>query len=443
MTNILIFGAGKSSSYLYQYLLEHAAKHNWNIIAADADIHAAQERIGKSANGKAIQIDIFEDKHRNELIQQADFVISLLPPSLHIVVAKDCLSFQKNLVTASYVSDEIQKMNKEVVQNKLTFMNEIGLDPGLDHMSAMKIIHELENQQATITAFKSYCGGLISPASDNNPWHYKVSWNPNNIVNAGKSGAEYLQNGEEHHLTYEALFQEIEIIDVPSLGKLAAYANRDSLKYKDIYGLQHVNTLLRATFRYEEFCVAWNVIVNLGLVDNTDEMKTQHTTYSQWFASKTGLKNEKEIKEKVAIIAGSKFETAMTLLNWLGIDSEEVIPKNGTFTSAQILQMLIEDKWKMSKEDKDMIVMHHEFEYIYETQHKKKTSTLIVEGENNIYTAMAKTVGLPMAIYTKLFLTGKIKDLYGVQIPMSDMVYKPILEELESYQVKFVESQII
>ncbi len=440
MTNILIFGAGKSSSYLYQYLLSVSAHYDWNITSVDADLKVAQDRIGNNPKGKAIQLDIFEDDTRKKLIQNADFVISLLPPSLHIIVAKDCLEYSKNLVTASYVSDEIQALHEDVAKKQLTFMNEIGLDPGLDHLSAMKIIHELENEGAIIHTFKSYCGGLVAPVSDDNPWHYKVSWNPQNIVNAGKAGAEFLQDNTKKHLSYEQLFREVEIIDVPNFGALAAYANRDSLKYKNIYGLSDIKTLLRATFRHEDFCIAWNVVVNLGLVDDKIKMNTQNTTYFQWFKSITHLQTAEEIKEKIFSIAATKPDVAYHLLNWLELFSNKPIPKEGEFTSSQILQMLIEEKWKMKKEDKDMIVMHHEFGYTLQNQNKQKTSTLIVEGENNIYTAMAKTVGLPMAIYTKLFLTGKINNLYGVQIPTSEMVYKPILDELEQYQVKFIES---
>ena len=261
MTNILVFGAGKSSSYLIRYLLEHAPKLFWQVTVADANINAAVEKVGRSDFGTAVQIDISDEKHRKRLIANANMVVSLLPPALHIIVAKDCLELKRHLVTASYVSDEIQALHRDARDAGLLFMNEIGLDPGIDHMSAMKIIHEVERLGGEIYSFKSYCGGLVAPESDNNPWHYKISWNPRNIVMAGKSGAEFQLSGFQKHLEYAHLFAEYEKIKIPGLGTLAAYANRDSMSYMELYGLHSVKTMLRATLRYESFCIGWNAVV--------------------------------------------------------------------------------------------------------------------------------------------------------------------------------------
>jgi saccharopine dehydrogenase (NADP+, L-glutamate forming) len=302
MTNILVFGAGKSSSYLIKYLLEYSSKHFWQVTVADSNINAALERIANHPFGNAVQIDIHEDILRKRLISNSNIVISLLPPALHIIVAKDCIDLRKNLVTASYVSDEIKNLHLEARNNGLLFMNEIGLDPGIDHMSAMKIIHEVERLGGEIYSFKSYCGGLVSPASDTNPWHYKISWNPNNIVNAGKSGADFLVSGFEEHLEYKSLFQKIEHIAVPRIGKLAAYANRDSLSYRSMYHLNNVKTMLRATLRHPEFCIGWHVIVNLGLTNDTVKYPTDNSTYKAWFMQATKHIEGATPKEKIKTI---------------------------------------------------------------------------------------------------------------------------------------------
>ena len=439
MTNILVFGAGKSSSYLIKYLLDQSSKFFWQITVADANINAALERIGNHNFGTACQLDIHQDELRKRLIKNADIVISMLPPSLHFLVAHDCLELRKNLVTASYVSPEIKSLHNEARDLGLLFMNEIGLDPGIDHMSAMKIIDEVERLGGDIYSFKSYCGGLVAPVSDNNPWHYKISWNPRNILNAGKSGAEFLLNGIENKLEYNELFKKYETIQVPNFGKLAAYANRDSLSYQSIYGLPNVKTMLRATFRYEEFCIGWHAIIALGLTKETDKFDAKTMTYKEWFEKATLACEGNTIEEKIVYAAdGNKL--AIELLDWLGIYANEKINLLVEATSADILLKRIEEKWKMQDHDKDMIVMHHEFEYGRKNINAKLSSTLIVEGEDKTYTAMAKTVGLPMAIFTKLFLTKKFKNIIGVQIPVSKDIYKPILKELTQYGIEFNET---
>jgi len=439
MTNILVFGAGKSSSYLIKYLLDQSSKFFWQITVADTNINAALERIGNHNFGTACQLDIHQDELRKRLIKNADIVISMLPPSLHFLVAHDCLVLRKNLVTASYVSPEIKSLHNEARDLGLLFMNEIGLDPGIDHMSAMKIIDEVERLGGDIYSFKSYCGGLVAPVSDNNPWHYKISWNPRNILNAGKSGAEFLLNRIENKLEYYELFKKYETIQVPNFGKLAAYANRDSLSYKNIYGLPNVKTMLRATFRYEEFCIGWHAIIALGLTKETDKFDAKTMTYKEWFEKATLACEGKTIEEKILHAANGK-KLAIELLNWLGIYADEKINILVEVSSADILLKRIEEKWKMQDHDKDMIVMHHEFEYGRKNINAKLSSTLIVEGEDKTYTAMAKTVGLPMAIFTKLFLTKKFKNIIGVQIPVSKDIYKPILKELTQYGIEFNET---
>jgi saccharopine dehydrogenase-like NADP-dependent oxidoreductase len=440
MTNILVFGAGKSSSYLIKYLLDQSMKYFWQVTVADTNMNAALQRIGDHSFGTATQLDIHEEIIRKRLISNADLVISLLPPDLHFIVAVDCLALKRNLITASYLSEQIKSLHVDARNAGLLFMNEIGLDPGIDHMSAMKIIDEIERLGADIYSFKSYCGGLIAPESDTNPWHYKISWNPKNIVNAGKSGADCLISGFEKHISYPDLFKDIEVINIPGLGNLAAYANRDSLGYKSFYGLEKVKTMLRATFRYEDFCIGWYAIVQLQLTDDTKKYILGDLTYKQWFMMATQPKTGITPAEKILNIVQKRQTLAIELIQWLGLYDEKIIPLQGEATSAEILQHVIEDKWKMEADDKDMIVMHHEFEYARKNIETKLSSTLLVKGEDKTYTAMAKTVGLPMAIFAKLLLTGKFKNILGVQIPIMKEVYKPVLKELGSFGLEFTET---
>jgi saccharopine dehydrogenase-like NADP-dependent oxidoreductase len=439
MTNILVFGAGKSSSYLIKYLLDCSLKQFWQVTVADSNLNAALAKIGDHSFGRAVQLDIHEELIRKRQIAQADLVISLLPPSLHFIVAKDCIELRKNLITASYLSEEIKSLHVDARNAGLLFMNEIGLDPGIDHMSAMKIIDEIERLGADISSFKSYCGGLVAPESDNNPWHYKISWNARNILNAGKSGAHYMENGIDKKIGYEELFNAYEMIKVPGLRNLAAYANRDSLSYRNYYGLDKVKTMLRATFRYEEFCLGWNTIVQLGLTSEEIKFTDVGLTYHDWFMHVAKAVEGNNPADKIRNVTSREKDLVLNLIDWLGLFNNEKINLVGEMRSADILLLRIEEKWKIEDYDKDMVVMRHEFDYARKNIETHLSSTLIVKGEDKTYTAMAKTVGLPMAIFAKLLLTGKIKNLAGVQIPIMKEVYKPVLKELATFGIEFSE----
>ena len=439
MTNILVFGAGKSSSYLIKYLLDCSLKQFWQVTVADSNLNAALAKIGDHSFGRAVQLDIHEDLLRKRQIGQADLVISLLPPSLHFIVAKDCIELRKNLITASYLSEEIKSLHIDARNAGLLFMNEIGLDPGIDHMSAMKIIDEIERLGADISSFKSYCGGLVAPESDNNPWHYKISWNARNILNAGKSGAHVMDNGIEKKFDYSDLFNQYELIKVPGLGNLAAYANRDSLNYRNYYGLEQVKTMLRATFRYEEFCLGWNTIIQLGLTTENMKFTDAGLTYYDWFMYATKAVEGNNPSDKIRNITPKEKDLVINLIDWLGLFNNDKINLAGEMSSADILLQRMEEKWKIEDYDKDMVVMRHEFDYARKNIETRLSSTLIVKGEDKTYTAMAKTVGLPMAIFAKLLLTGKIKNLVGVQIPIMKEVYKPVLKELATFGIEFSE----
>jgi saccharopine dehydrogenase-like NADP-dependent oxidoreductase len=431
MKKILIFGAGKSATCLIDYLCSACEENNWTLLLCDADMLLAQSKISNCKNATAISIDVSIETERIHLIQQADIVISMLPPQLHFLVANDCLNFSKHLLTASYIDERIKSLSKQIEKKGLLFLCEMGLDPGIDHMSAMKIINQVKNQGGKINSFKSHCGGLVSPESDDNPWHYKITWNLSNIVMAGSAGAIYRSNGKTIEIPYNNIFQACKVVDVPGLFPLAWYPNRDSLSYTNTYGLNDIDTFIRTTLRHPSFCRGWNRIINMGLTDLNDHEEIKNCkTYNDWYLlkknnAKTSLlpdSNEKEFDEQI---------------DYLGLRSNDFI-ETKINNSASLLQNIMGEKLAMLPHDKDMIVMLHEIGYEINGKNKEVRSTLIVKGEDQKRTAMAKTVGLPLGIAAKLILQEKIK-LTGLHIPVLPEIYEPVLSELEANHIKFNE----
>ncbi|MBK5284826.1 MAG: saccharopine dehydrogenase NADP-binding domain-containing protein [Bacteroidia bacterium] len=448
MKNILLLGAGKSSHVLIKYLFSNAERENWQITVADISLDSAQANVGSHSNGKAIALDVTNAQQREDAVSASDLVISLLPPALHLLAAKDCLKFKKHLVTASYVSPEMNALNDDVLDNHLVFLNECGLDPGIDHMSAMKIIDKVHEAGEKITEFRSYTGGLIAPESNNNPWGYKFTWNPRNVILAGQGTAKYLLDGKIKEVEYKDLFLHTEKINVPPYGTFEGYPNRDSLSYIELYGLEGISTMLRGTLRYEGFCKAWNVFVQLGLTDDSHMIENSgNMTYAALVESLLPASSlEKNIWKRVELRCGEGINsTAMKKAEWSGIFSDETIPLNHA-SPAQILQNLLEKKWKLEEGDKDMIVMQHHFSSEGQgtgdkRQGKKIISSLVVKGDDAVDTAMAKTVGLPLGIAAKLILSDKIKNR-GVMIPVNKEFYAPVLKELEGFGIVFREEEI-
>lgn len=439
MKNILLFGAGKSATSLIDYLVSNAPRQKWHITVADHDLALIKSKTGKSYYVTPAALDIRDEAARQKLIQETDLVISLLPAALHIFVAKDCLQFRKSLLTASYIDPEVKKLEKEIEDAGLLFMYEMGLDPGIDHMSAMKLIHSIEKKGGQISAFRSYCGGLISPESNDNPWQYKISWNARNIVLAGNSGAIYREKGKVKEIPYQHLFDQSKTIHIPSLGKLAYYANRDSLGYMNAYKLEDIPTFMRATLRYPDFCEGWSTLVKLGLTDDVKKKQTDDLTFYDWASQHIDkdpkLSHDENLANYLGISAKSKI---LRQLKFLGLLNDEPIHL-GEQTNASILQHIIESKLGMEANDKDMIVMTHEIEFERRGMNTRLHSYMIALGEDSLRTAMAKTVGLPLGIMTKLLMQEKI-SLTGLKIPIMPEVYNPVLKELEDYNIRFEES---
>lgn len=444
MRHILIIGAGRSASSLIQYLLNKSEEENLHLTIGDLSLELAQRKTKNHKNATAIAFDIFNEAQRKEEIQKADIVISMLPAHMHIEVAKDCITYKKHMVTASYVSEAMQQLDAQAKENNLVFMNEIGLDPGIDHMSAMKVIHEIREQGGKIILFESFCGGLVAPESDNNLWNYKFTWNPRNVVLAGQGGAaKFIQEGTYKYIPYHKLFRRTEFMEVEGYGRFEGYANRDSLKYKSVYGLDDALTLYRGTIRRVGFSKAWNMFVQLGMTDDSYVMENSETmTYREFTNSFLPYHPTDSVEIKLRLsLKMDQDDIKWDKLLELDLFNKDKVVGLKNATPAQILEKILTESWTLEEHDKDMIVMYHKFGYELDGKEKQIDSTMVCLGDDQTYTAMAKTVGLPVAMATLQILNGNIKTP-GVQLPINKEVYLPILEELESYGVVFNEKQV-
>ncbi len=446
MQNILILGAGRSAGAMIRYTLARAAEHNWSAIVADADLKLAEKKVGGHTHGRAVWLDVTKANDRRQLIARSDLVVSLLPAHLHIEVAHDCIALRKHLITASYVSKDIYKLADEFRNQELIFMGELGLDPGIDHMSAMKSIDEIKARGGKLLAFRSNAGGLIAPdCIGKNPWRYKFTWNPRNVVLAGQGTAQYLEDGKLKYIPYNRLFKEYRLVEVPGFDEpFEVYANREALLYREAYGLGDIPTLYRGTMRYRGFCDAWNALVQIGLTDATypivDSDRITYHELMEAYLAKPGRPGA-SVRERIAELIGEReFSPVMKKLDWLGLFSKKKIGLPNA-TPAFILENLLLKKWKLEPNDRDLIVMQHEFDYELQGKKYRRYSTLVLEGSNAEDTAMARLVGLPLGIFAKLVMLGKVQAR-GVHIPVQREVYEPVLQELEEYGVVFKEREI-
>jgi saccharopine dehydrogenase-like NADP-dependent oxidoreductase len=440
MKKILLLGAGLSTSTLIRYLLNHARENDWKLRIGDISEESASKKLGRHPRGESLLFDVHDAIQLENEVKGSDIVISLLPAKLHYLVALSCVKNKKNMVTASYVSKEIQKMDKDAKANGVLLMNEAGVDPGIDHMSAMQVINRIREDGDSLISFESATGGLVAPNYDSNPWRYKFTWAPRNVVLAGQGGARFYHNGKFKYIPYHRLFERTETVEIPGHGQFEVYANRDSLKYQDAYGLSDLLTMFRGTIRRPGFCEAWNLLVQIGATDDSYIMDdSENMTYRDFTNSFLAYNIVDPVESKLAHYLGIREDSdLMKKLEWLGLfDNQKIIGVHG-LTPARCLQHILEQKWHLDPGDKDMIVMEHQFDYLHLNSHRKLYSTLVVIGEDQVHTAMAITVGLPVAITAKLILQEKIK-LTGVHIPVSKEVYEPVLSELRDYGIKFEE----
>ncbi len=443
MREILIIGAGKSTSALINYLLQQAESEDLFLRIGDLDIENAQRACQDHPKCMAFELDVFQAQSREPAIQKADIVISMLPARYHIEVAKDCLKYGKNMVTASYISDEMKALDEEVKAKGLVFMNEIGVDPGIDHMSAMQVIDRIRDKGGKMLLFESFTGGLVAPESDDNLWNYKFTWNPRNVVVAGQGGvAEFIQEGKYKYIPYQRLFRRTEFLQIEGHGKFEAYANRNSLKYQSVYGLEDVLTLYRGTIRKVGFSRAWNMFVQLGMTDDSFAMKNSESmSYREFINSflpySPSDSVELKVRHNLKIDQDDIMWDKLIELDLFNPDKKIGI-KNAT--PAQALQKILMDKWSLSPEDKDMIVMYHKFGFELDGKRRQIDSTMVHIGEDQTRTAMAKTVGLPVAMAAIMILNGEI-ETPGVQLPIRKEVYEPILKKLEEQDIIFKEEE--
>ena len=444
MKNILIIGAGKSSSALIKYLLDTSEEEKLFLTIGDISTENAHKLINNHKNATAIILDVFDKKQREEQIQKADIVISMLPARFHVDVAKDCITFNKHMVTASYISDEMKALDEEAKKKGLVFMNEIGLDPGIDHMSAMQVIDKIKDAGGKMLLFESFCGGIVAPESDNNLWNYKFTWNPRNVVLAGQGGAAmFIQEGTYKYIPYTKLFRRTEFLKVNGSGAFEAYANRDSLKYRSIYGLDNIPTMYRGTIRKVGFSRAWDIFVQLGMTDDSYTIEaSENMSYRDFVNLFLGYSPSDSVELKLRSYLKIEQDDVMWA-KLVELDLFNPKKKIGLInaTPAKMLQKILEDSWTLEEDDKDMIVMQHLFGYELDGKKYQIESSFVVLGENQTYTAMSKTVGLPVGIAALKILKGEIKTP-GVQIPITKEVYEPILKELEAHGIKFSEKKV-
>ncbi len=444
MRKILVIGAGKSTAVLIKYFQDKSTPEHLHITIGDISIENAQTLANNHQNTKAILLDVFDKTSRENAIKNADIVVSMLPARFHIEVAKDCLKYHKSMVTASYVSPEMQKLDNQVREKGLIFMNEIGVDPGIDHMSAMQVIDRIRDQGGKIILFESFTGGLVAPESDTNLWNYKFTWNPRNVVIAGQGGAaEFLQEGTYKYIPYHKLFRRTEFLEVDGFGRFEAYANRNSLKYQSIYGLDDILTLYRGTIRRVGFSRAWNTFVQLGMTaDDYTMVNSENMSYrdftNSFLAYSPTDSVELKLRHYLKIDQDDIMWDKLLELDLFNPNKKIGIPNA---TPAQMLQKILMDKWTLDNGDKDMIVMYHKFGYELNGERKQIDATMVTKGEDQTYTAMARTVGLPVAMATLRILNKQITTT-GVQIPIQEEVYAPILKELEEYGIIFKEKEL-
>ena len=442
MKKILVIGSGRSSTSLIKYLLDNSNSENWKVTVVDFNLELAISKVNNHPNGLSFKLDANNDEKRKEFIESADVVISMLPAHMHFKVLKDAVDCGVHVITPSYITDEIKSLNEDALKNNVLVLNELGLDPGIDHMSAKKIIDDVKAKGGILNGFESYTGGLVAPESDDNPWNYKFTWNPRNVVLAGQGGAaKFIKEGKYKYIPYNKLFRRTEIIDVPGYGQFEGYPNRDSLKYRSIYELDNISTMYRGTLRKVGFCRAWNIFVQLGATDDSYKVEgSENMTNREFINSFLKFNTNDSVELKLRHYLRIEQDDYMwDKLVWLGVFEDKKIGLKDA-SPAQILQKILQEKWSLSTTDKDMIIMWHRVSYSLNKIEKELISYMAYIGKDSSVTAMSDTVGLPLGIATKMLLNGSIKTR-GVVLPLEKQIYNPVLKELKKLGIDFVEHE--
>jgi saccharopine dehydrogenase-like NADP-dependent oxidoreductase len=435
MKKILVLGAGMVSRPMIQYLLDQPDYH---VIMASRTVSKAEQMIGGHPQGEAFSLDVNDDRKVEEFVSKADLVVSLLPYTYHVKVAEMCIKHKKQMVTTSYVSDAMKALDTKARAAGILILNECGLDPGIDHMSAMRIIHDVEKKKGKVVSFRSTTGALPSYEANNNPFGYKFSWAPRGVLLASRNAAKWLENDKEISIPGEQLFENYFLQDIKGVGVFENYPNRNSVSYKGIYGLKDATTVYRGTFRMTGWCETMRAIVVLGWLNEEPLKSFIGKTYGDLTRHLIGAKPKDNLPVTTALYLGLKpYSAIIKRLEWLGLFGNEPLPKDKN-NPLDYLNVLTLQKMSMGMHERDMVIMHHEFIAEYTSKKEYITSTLVDYGIPDGDTSVARTVALPAAIAVKMILNKEI-NITGVQIPVIPEIYNPILDELKEIGIKFIE----
>ncbi len=436
MRNVLLLGAGRSVGRLSEILKELCLQRGMGMLIADYSLESAQKLLGDFPNGEALFLDVEDQESLSELIGRASVVVSMLPPRKHILVARVCVEFAKPMFSASYVTPEIQALHHSAEKAGSLILMEMGLDPGIDHMSAQQEIDKIHDQGGEVISFKSFTGGVPVLGKNDNPWHYKFTWNPRNVILAGQEGAEYLKEGSLKLLPHHQVFRRLEEVSFEGLGDFEAYPNRDSLLYQSLYNIPEAETVIRGSLRWKGYCKAWFVLVALGMTDENGLRLPEGTWSGKEILEMFLPAGEGTIENRLEEYLGYPLKEELEPLAWLGLLSTENSFEVKGGSPADFLESLLKEKWVFTNTDQDLVAMQHQIDFRLDDVRKKVVYSTIVFGDTAGHTAMAKTVGLPLAFAVELFLDGKI-PLTGVQIPTHRLLYSLILPRLEQSGVVF------
>lgn len=446
MKHILVLGAGKSAPYLIRNLLEQAVERDWFVTVGDVDADLARKRVAGHPRGDGIAFDVTDTSLRETRIEKSDVVVNFLSPRFQYLVALDCVKHGAHMVSASYQNPDLVDLDADANRAGVVLLNEMGLDPGIDHMSAMALIERIRTAGGVIEGFYSYGAGVAAPSKTMNPLRYVITWNPRNVVMSGAAGAQYLENGKIKIVPHHQVFHHTWDVEVDGVGLLEAYPNRDSLTYLDTFGLGDVRTMIRGTLRFPGWSETWSVIVRLGLPNETIPIpKLQERTYAEVVEmflplAVTGATIEKRLARFLQISPTGRI---MENLRWLGLFSTEKVRATGS-TAAAMLQELLERKLPLEPNARDLVILQHVIDVRWPSdgdRTDRHVATMVEYGEPRGMTAMARTVGLPAAIGVKRVLSGELTQT-GCQIPTHPAIYEPILAELEAAGIRFTEKTV-